>query len=188
MGSLSVPLMMALALEATSNVAPTADRVDPPQQPAGLQAPVKAQPAAVSTDWQGYPNKVLRETISCPKKTWKRVRANTYLELFADKWHDQPEPSSASDLERVRIRNDVAALFPVRKYRSVPEFGYAEVFALIGADGGVIESFVVCSTDPDFHEVSLKAVRNSTYLPARVAGAPITSIVRRPYFFTTRAR
>jgi hypothetical protein len=188
MASLSLPLAVALAFEAASPVALSGDRADPPQPESGVPAAMPAQSAPDNSDWQGYPNKALRETIRCPKKTWKRVRADTYRELFADQWHDQPEPSSASDLQKVRIEHDVAATFPVRKFRSVPEFGYAEVFALIGTDGGVLESFVVCSTDPDFHDVSLTAVRRSSYLPAKVAGSPILSIVRRPYFFQMQAQ
>jgi outer membrane biosynthesis protein TonB len=156
---------------------------DQQHSPIGSSPPEQKSQADDSANWQGYPNKALRESIHCPKRTWKRVNASTFLELFADKWHDQPEPSSASELQKVHVQADVAAKYPMRKFRSVPEAGYSEVFALIGADGSVVEAYVVCSTDTDFHAVALTAVRKSTYSPARVAGNPIASIVRRPYLF-----
>lgn len=178
-------MTMALLLATAPCFAAVADRENAQSSSVSAPAPEQKPSAGDSTNWQGYPNKGLRESIRCPRKTWKRVEANTYLELFANNWHDQPEPSSAADLERAHIQQDAAAVFPSRKFRSVPEDGYAEVFALIGADGSVVQAVVVCSTDVDFHEVALKAVRKSIYTPARVAGIPIASIVRRPYLFTS---
>ena len=181
MDRLSLPLAVVLAFEAVPAAA--ADRDDPGASPIRSPSTEQKSPPLASTDWQGFPNKGLRVSIRCPKRTWKRVAANTYLELFANRWRDQPEPASASELQKVRIQTDVAALYPSRKYRSVPEAGFAEVYALIGADGHVVEAYVTCSTDTDFHDVAMTAVRKSAYAPALVAGEPVASIVRRPYLF-----
>ena len=159
-----------------------ADRED--QQQAELPAPEQKRADDVG-GWQGYPNKVLNEQIRCPKKTWKRVAANTYRELFADQWIDQPEPSSAAELQKADIRQDAPAILPLMKFRSMPQDGYVEIFVLIGADGSVAEAHVVCSTGPEFHDVALAAVRKTVYIPATVAGKPIASVIRRPYLFTS---
>ncbi|HTD29119.1 MAG TPA: hypothetical protein VK660_06975 [Xanthomonadaceae bacterium] len=127
----------------------------------------------------------MRDQIRCPQETKKRVEAKTFLQLFANKWHDQPEPSSASDLQRAGILKNAPAIAPSAKTHGVGEDSYVEVLALIGADGKVVEAYVVCSTAMDLHEVALTAVLGSTYTPARVAGNPIASIVRRPYLLSS---
>jgi hypothetical protein len=178
-----LPLAMLLLLEVAPGLAPAADSRNPQRPPVGA-SPSEQKPTDDPSSWQGFPNKGLRLPIRCPKKTLKRVSATTYLQLFANTWHDQPEPSSASDWQKASIQQDVRAIPPSQILRSVPEDGYAEVFALIGADGRVVEAFVVCSTDVHFHGVALTATRKSIYTPATVAGKPVASIVRRPYLFS----
>ena len=183
MDRLFLRLAMVLMLEAAPGLAVAVDGGSPQLLPVA-SPPSEQKQVDDPASWQGFPNRGLRLPIRCPKKTVKRVSATTYLELFANKWHDQPEPSSASDLQKAGIQKDVPVIPPSQKLRSVPEDGYAEVFALIGADGRVVEAFVVCSTDVHFHEVALTATRKSIYTPASVAGKPVASIVRRPYLFS----
>jgi hypothetical protein len=176
-------LAMVLLLAAAPGLAIAMDGDNPHVLPAA-PPPSEQKPADDADSWQGFPNKGLRLPIRCPKKTLKRVSATTYLELFANKWHDQPEPSSASDFQKAGIQKDVPVIPPSQILRSLPDDGYAEVFALIGADGRVVEAFVVCSTDVHFHGVALTATLKSIYTPATVAGKPVASIVRRPYLFS----
>ena len=184
MDRLSLPLALAVLLEAVPGLATAADRQDRQQSQADEPAPGQ-KPADDPGGWQGYPNRVLNEQTRCRKRTWKRVAANTYRELFADKWIDQAEPSSAAELHKAGIRKDAPAILPLMKFRSMAEDGYVEIFALIDAQGGVAEAHVVCSTGPEFHDFALTAVRKTIYTPASVAGKPIASVIRRPYLFTS---
>lgn len=126
---------------------------------------------------QVSPNARMREEIKCPPGYSKRVSATTYLELFATHWKDQPEPLSEADIEPAATKSRGQPQNLQRKKGSVL------VFLLIGTQGQILETHVVCSTNPALDLIALEAAEEDLYRPEKIDGKPIISMIIKPYNF-----
>ena len=132
--------------------------------------------------WRGFPNKSMYSAIECPVGI-KQVREETLAALYGALWVDQPEPSSAQDLEwGVVVKNK-----PVKRPWSGQgkrKEDFVTVSVLIDEKSNVVDAHVICSTDSMLNSAVLAAAMKSKYKPVYVAGKPTLTVLLRPYKFS----
>jgi TonB family protein len=127
--------------------------------------------------WRSYPNGLMRQEIVCPVGLQKVVSASTGLELFAGLWKPQPTARSKNELEWPAFRGHVDL------HNMTRESGNALVELLIGKQGQVVAAKVICSNNPRFDAIALRVAEDARYRPAKIAGVPVLSVIKRPINF-----
>jgi TonB family protein len=127
--------------------------------------------------WRSYPNGLMAREIVCPAGLQKIVPAATSLDLFAGLWKPQPMAQSKNELEWPAFHSHADL------HNMTRESGNVLVELLIGKQGQIVAAKVICSNNPVLDAAALRVAEDAHYRPAKIAGMPILSVIRRPINF-----
>ena len=113
--------------------------------------------------------------VTCKAGDLERERGRTLDEVFGPQWPSQPEPVTAdghvrAELLRMPRPNPADA-------RSLPtQRGLVVAAVLVDGAGHPLRAAVLCATMDGFDAYVVRALKRAEYPPARINGAPVTSV------------
>lgn len=95
-------------------------------------------------------------------------------------------PAAAPEWQSLKILETVDPVFPERLTRVGVTRGEAQVAINTSAEGKLEQWLVVGYTDPLFADAAVAAIKEWSYVPARLRGEPVGTTIELTFYFETR--
>ena len=140
--------------------------------------PAWAQEARLSSDTD-YSREGARDLpVTCKPGDVQPFAGKTMGQVFGDAWPAQAVASKNSQPAEVVSSGRIVAPRGLEGQSAI-----AVIAVLVGSDGKLIANEAICMTAAPFSTAAKRALRNATFKPAEVDGAPVTSVLAVPVVF-----